>query len=464
MKNFIIPVVLILLSIFLITACGPESPGVNSSVTFSIRTVSNGNPIGGVTLTYGETAVQTGSNGTLSLTIDPADYPDAALPETINITASKKFFVSSSATYTLSEYAASSTITEDLEIAPRIFIPDMMGNTGIGRIVAIDDMSGTNRVELSEIPGYIDSAAEEDETSEKMGRLDAPTAITVDYDNGIIYIFDVESWGGTAWEDDIAVLIRLTDFPSTAADTLAPADVKFFMLGGGDATFTTVHQAVITGADEVLAIIGDGSWDDSNIFRLSGMAADSILVEEAAYSDSTTRMASGLAVLPDSKILYLRTSGANDEEFKTLDNFPDTSSESFFSYNLPSIGDPNYFEMAMRLLVDKTGSWLYTGDLYDDNQNEDPEYDRVARFDLSSTTDNKDRLNYGGPGPGTAEFDDPIPLAVLPDNRLYIIDASNNRLVRLDWTGDGAPTGWSAYTPTGDDAFGFDYFSFYSAC
>ena len=71
-----------------------------------------------------------------------------------------------------------------------------MGNGGIGKIVAIDDMNGTNRVEVAEIPGYADSAVETgDEPPEANGKLDYPSTINVDYDNGVIYIFRCRELG-----------------------------------------------------------------------------------------------------------------------------------------------------------------------------------------------------------------------------------------------------------------------------
>ncbi len=472
------------ISIIILISCAPEEPGDTGeppqAVTFTVNTVTNGRPIGGVNLTYEGISIQTNSAGSLVLTFDPAEYTEGTLPETVTITASKKFFVTSSTTFTLSDYTESSTLAEDIEIAPRIFIPDMMGNLGVGRIVAIDDMSGTNRVDLSEIPGYIDSIAENNEIEAKLGKLDAPTAINVDYDNGIIYIFDVESSGNAAGPSNAAFLIRLTDFPTSTSDTLAAADVKIFgplyisfKSRAAAPSLTAIHQAVITGVDELLTISGN-TYSSVELHKLSGMSTGTITVTEAAADTANnlpTSLAPGLTVLPNGKLLLLHDSiGGANEEFLVLDNFADTDTSDFMTNSSPSPGDVDYFALAFRLLVDLDGRWLYTGDVYNSNwHQEGTEMDRIARFNLSSTAANLDRTNYGSEGSGTAQFNEPVLLAVLPDNRLYIQDAANSRLIRIDWTGSGTASGYSAYKPENnagtadiDESFGFEYF--YNAC
>ena len=476
MKKKSILLAFIVLIVFFYTACenGTAPPGSNTltDITIEVTTISNGNSVEGVSLTYNGETVVTDVDGNYSITIEP-DQISGELPASVTIEASKKFFVDNSKTFTLSEYAGQSTVSEEIEISPRIFIPDMMGNSGVGRIVAIDDMNGTNRVDVSEIPGYIDSGAEVDENENELGKLDGPTAITVDYDTGVIYIFDSESYGGEIYSNDRAYLIRLTDFPETASDSLDASDVQIFELeyAGGDASIRSVHQAVITGADELLVLSGQ-EYSDSFIHKISGMAGGTITIEESAanqYEGVPGSMASGLAVFSDGQLIVLADTPNDPEEVLLLDSFGDDQiPDSLVLSENPSVGDTDYFALALRLLLDSTGRWLYSGDSYNQHWAEDaPEMDRIARFDMESESANFNRENFGSAGSGTNQFDEPLLMAVLPDNRLYVQDVANQRLVRIDWSGTGIASGWTEYKPDDDqstadvdESFGFDYFYF----
>ena len=252
----------------------------------------------------------------------------------------------------------------------------------------------------------------------------------------------------------------------------------------GDFTDTvelsTVHQAVITGEDELLVICSYGDYDDRKIFKLSGMSSGTITITEAPVNEdglsenheNKVMLTNGLAVSQSGKIYYLRSNGFHDIDYiAEMDSFDDIE-QSLFYMGSDYSDTANYLEYGIRLLTNLEGTMLFTADTYDyDPENPygpwpDPsatDYDRIVRLDLSSTATSRGRLNYGTPGSGTSQFQNPIPLAVLPDNRLYIMDAGNNRLVSIDWKND-TPRGWQEYKPTGDESFEFSYFNYYNPC
>ena len=467
MKIKSITLFLLIIAALFFTSCDGDAGGGGdaTAVTLTVTTSANGNPVGGVTLSYNGTEVTTAADGTYSLTVSP-DASTGTLPATISIAYSKKFFVSGTASFQTADYAGQTAVSEVLEIAPRIFIDDMMGNGGIGRIVAVDDMSGTNRVDLSEIPGYAAEDVESSENTGYQGFLDAPTAITVDYENGVIYVFDCESTGNQAYASNDAVLIVLTDFPETSADTISESDVTIIPLqfGGGavaraSSNINAVHQAAVTGTDELLILCGT-EYSESEIYRLSNISSGTPFVEPAAAMSSGLpgSMAAGLAE-SEGKIYLLTDTKYSSEGLYVLDGFDDTAEEELVSLS-------SEFDLAQRLLVDKSGRWLYAGDCDLSNPYTT---DRIVRFDLDSADALLDLEGYGSSGSGTAQFDEPILLAILPDNRLYIKDVANSRLVRVDWSGDSAASAWAAWKPEDDagtadvnEAFDFSYF--YNPC
>ena len=453
-----------------------DPPGTSDEITLEITTVANGYPVGGVTLSYDGSSVVTGADGKYSISIAP-DETSGDLPATVTVEASKKFFVTTTSVFTTADYASRAAYSEVIEIDPRIFLVDKMGNTGKGRVVAIDDMNGTNRVDLYEIPGYLESGAEDDENADELGLLDCPTAITVDYENGIIYIFDIQTDGTPGYSYNYSWLIRLTDFPESAGSSLSASDVEIFELAysdGGDGMIYTeaVHQAIVTGADEVILVSGY-VYDPPVVLRLSGMSTGTISIEEPenGFSGVWTN-GTGLAALPGGELLVLVDRMNADDDFYVFDGWSSAPALwSELAYSDPGWEDADYFALAYRTLIDRTGRWLFVGDIYNSDwfygDAPGPEADRIARFDLESSSSNLDRDNFGSPGSGENQFDEPVLLAVLPDNRLYIKDTGNQRLVRMDLTGSSIAD-WESYKPadnlatTVDESFGFDFF--YNGC
>ena len=147
-----------------------EVPPVEELYDFTVQAVANGNPIPDVEiLVDGESVGFTDGSGELAFTLS-----DSAA---FDLTARKPLFVGNTAAQT-----PAGDPTEDLgqiEILPQIFIP----NNGYDEVVRLDDIAGTNRLNIRAVSGY---------------SFAGPCWVEVDYDNGDVYIWDLDDFYGAS--------------------------------------------------------------------------------------------------------------------------------------------------------------------------------------------------------------------------------------------------------------------------
>jgi hypothetical protein len=389
----------------LIQACETTS---GTTFVVLLRVLTNGNPVHGVLLVIdGEEKGTTDEDGELEIT-----FEDTAVT-TVNLV--KKFFSLTSASID-----PENDTTVVVEMSAQIFVPDF----GNGRVVRIDDMSGTNRSEITSVPGHT---------------FAGPMWVEVDYDNGFIYILDTSDEFSTD-----AHIIQISDFPPTVSGTkvvhLFNDDWNISIPMAFDDYVRGPSQLALTPSGDIL--IAD--MRNQRLVQMNGIDDPSIGTPGMGSFPDTQ----GVATLPNGKILRL-LSDMFQNDLSTMDDIDETGIALFTGSAVLSGPGIDQLDGATRVLVDKAGGHVYisdSGDRFGSSNH------RIARYNVDGTS----RANYGSSGTGVGQFQNPVILAILPDRRLYIMDVENDRLVRIDSFDTGDST-WQEYGPGGAGTFSFDY-------
>jgi hypothetical protein len=348
-------------------------------------------PLAGVSLEIDSAlAAVTNDEGEALLSFD--------LASSKTVVAGKKFFVSNSSGITPS----SDLSVVQISLAPQIFFPDKT-NPGI---IRIDDLSGTNRTEITQVNG---------------SSFWDPIWVTVDYENGRIFVLDRS-------DPDIIFLFD---------------------------EFTESEQPAVVVTPDISGNLFDVSQltlDGNNGFYVAD-SGNSRLV----YFPNTNDLSYGVA---DNLVLSDFTGGvgvlaSGDLVFSLYDDFSQSSNLQITSGIISGIaGDfadvtnpitfntgPNDLKDPSTIIADDT--YIYVSDSGDPSGSYFPYNHRIARY----LQDGKGRENYGGSGSGDNQFDYPVLLAILPDDRLYILDTGNNRIASIPKSEFTAPIDFQEYNP-----------------
>jgi Big-like domain-containing protein len=348
--------------------------------------------------------------------------------ETASIAADKKLFIPTSDP---SIPLDGSSYDAQLEVAPYIFVPDRYGaSTAVPKISRLDAVDA-------------DPATYTTITSVDYGSgptnypLTGPRWVEVDYENGVIYVVDAP--GNTS----ASFLIRMTNFPPAADGSDAEA-----------VSLTDVYgaQQIHGNADGSIVLVDFRfDSDDPNYKqgRLVQIPADLNYASAVfgpwniAHMYGVTRMSSGQ---------YLTIGGdGSGVDALLLDDISDLVAETFGSITYGT-GD-DQMQLPSRAIAPGDGSLVYISDTgIGGYQN-----DRIVRYSSAGAG----FAAYGVNGSSAGQFDRPVILGLLPDNKLYIMDVGNSRLARIDpGVFDGGSADWTESDAAA--SFSFDYWYNYS--
>ena len=377
-------------------------------------------------------------------TTDSAGQLPVSIPSggTVAVGASKTFFMD---TEDPSIPLDGSTYDAQLELAPYVFVSHRPEGGELVRLNSVD-ASPENYEYLSEIyHGEVEPYY-----------LNQPVGVYTDYDNGAIYVLD-GSWVGEPIYSEVTVVIRLTNFPPATDGSEATVSELY-----------TVDPVQFVRYAQQLVVLEDGSvvlydtylyWPgEFRLVRLpQSLDFSSAQIGTVFPGPNPPEYdAMGLSQLPDGS--FLVTGGDHSTIFAvTLDGVDDTTTQDFgtFTYGTGT----NNLAYPTRSALSQDGTYVYISDTGyrfsvtpppDDNS-------RIVRVD----TNGSGFTSYGGPGTGTGRFDNPVILGLLPDNRLYIMDVGNSRLVRINpGVFDGGSAEWTQSDASAN--FTFDYWYNYS--
>ncbi|MBT3275356.1 MAG: hypothetical protein HN368_19530 [Spirochaetales bacterium] len=362
---------------------------------------SNNNPQANVNLNVdGADYGGSGNDGVISLSFDTVGA--------VNIGLSREFFTSVN--------YAGITPQEDLnplplalEISPQIFFPDPGG----GGVIRVDDMTGANPVAINSINGTA---------------FVAPHWVEVDYENGWIYVIDNNEAGNAGSVTDL--LFRFDEFTELEQNAqILTLDITTM---GTDIPYAS--QIALTDSSGLYLAHQDGStlFYFPNVEDFSTYITDSLII---------TPYVAGLTVSGAGDVIWsVAQTNVSDSNIQKSSTIMDNSAVLNFTGAVITQGSAiNELTGPTRLFTDS--NYLYISDTGDSINAVDPFYNhRIVRYDLAGTNP----VSYGAVGSGIGQFDFPVLMGLLPDNKLYILDMGNDRIVCIDADSfDG--TGWEEF-------------------
>ncbi|MFW6312624.1 MAG: hypothetical protein ACOC2N_01920 [Spirochaetota bacterium] len=398
----------------LLSGCSGQQPALATVVA-----TSNGNPLSGVEISIDDVAVgTTAADGTITTDV-PTDTPTT-------IAASKKFFVTPEVR-SVSIEVAEATIEINLE--PYVFVPDF-GNNRIVRMPSVDS-AVSEYEEVTSIP-YVDGALE-------THALRGPVSLHTDYDNGFIYIVDAPD------VDSAGVLLRLSDFPPAPDGSSA---VAAFMTGPTtDDEVRGAQQPLVLSDGTVILVDYRAECCDDNFFSSRLVSIPPHLDYSGATKGPwfTLTYLYGVTRLPDGTLLVVGGS-AFDLDLFVLDDVSDADPAAFGNFTMGSGTDQ--LVLPTRPVLAGDGA-VYIGDTgFEAGSTTNS---RIVRVDTSGDG----FVSYGSQGSGRDQFANPVILGILPDNRLYIMDVNNERLVRVDLSAFDGVSNWAESSDQAE--FEFEY-------
>lgn len=387
-----------------------------------------------VTVSSGE-----GPLSTASASLDGSEFTadtsgvlqaSGALEEGGTLTVAAPFFVP--ATIDISDATLVGGVYDaSVELSPYIFVPDF-GNNRVVRLPAVD----------------APAAAFESITSVVHGggtyNLQGPIYVQADYQNGVLYVLDGPGTSGEIANNGNGPtgpqsVLRLADFPP-AAD-------------GSDADYVSLVNALGTGTDlesaQQLAVQSDGSVILANLFngRLVRIPQTFSAAGISTSTDTFQDDALGIVTQSNGSIIVAGGRSINTPDAEVFSAFDATATAFTAQLSPNSVINPS------RMAVDASDRVYIAGSGDPDGGEPDG---RIFRF----TSDGSSLVSYGSydtdGSEGAGEFDQPLVLGILPDQRLYIVDANDDRLVSIDLgVFDGGSAGWQESAADAGFDFGF---------
>ena len=382
-------------------------------------TTTGGQLVAGARITVAGSYVGT-TNGAGQL---PVSWPSGG---SAAVAATKKFFLPTSDP---SIPLDGTSYDAQLEVSPYIFVPTVpvVAAPSIIRLDAVDAAPAS----------FVSIMSVNHGAGPATYTLAGPRWIEVDYRNGAIYIVDA------ATSVAAATLIKLTNYPP-AADGSEAQVVGLTAVSG--------TQQMHLNTDGSLVLV-DFRFTAPNLLngRLVQLPADLNYTAavfgpwNSAFMYGVTRIASGQ---------YLTIGGdASVVDALLFDDVSDLVPDTFgtSAYGMGA----NQMQLPSRVISPAGSSVVYVSDTGEDLSSY--HNDRIVRYNSNGTG----FAAYGSGGSTEGLFVNPVLLGVLPDNRLYIMDVGNNRLVRINpAVFDGGAADW-----TESDAlatFNFTYWYHYS--
>jgi len=318
-----------------------------------------------------------------------------------------------------------STYDVQFTLDPYIYVPDFT-NDRIVRMSSVDAVPATFTV----INDFQYGAGPATHT------LVGPMWIEVDYDAGIIYGIDAP--------DNVTqgTFFKLTGYPP-AADGSEAARVP---LNVGNDVFGTNQFHVMDDGSVILIDFRFGILDG----RLVQLPAD-LDFANAVFGPWHSKRIYGLAALPSGRFL---TFGGDISSLDalTLDPF-DAAIPGTFGTVTEGSGN-NQLTLPSRAIASADGGFVYISDTGGGGGGSNG---RIVRYNSDGTG----FVSYGVAGTGDGQFFYPEILGILPDNKLYVMDVNNSRVVRIDpGVFDGGAADWAKSDVAA--GFSFDYWFFYS--
>lgn len=330
----------------------------------------------------------------------------------------------------------------ELNMLPYIFVPDFNPDNGgpkVYRITSVD----ADPVTFDSITSVEHGAGPTTYT------LTGPRWIEVDYNNGAIYITDASA------ENAPVTLVRLADFPPAAdgsealvVDTSGPNELygtQQFVVQQ-DGTLVVPHYESFTLGDSFIVEVPP---------NLDFASAQIGTLFNSGYFY-------GLDQLPSGEILIVGgTVSLGTTSLAKLDDVSDTTLTDFVTDGTVDRGSSaNQFYIPTRIAVDPDGDHVYISDTGDRGNAINYNNSRIVRYNTDGSS-GTEFTPYGTRGTGTDQFFNPVILGLLPDNKLYIMDVNNARLVRIDpGVFDGGSSEWAESDALAN--FEFEYWYNYS--
>jgi len=413
----------------------------------------------------GEAIGTTAEDGTISYS--------TSTTTALNVGVAKKFFVKQTYASAIDPLNDDGTVL-DLELPPYVFVAD----TNNDRILRFSGMTDDAPVSVSGIGSSYYTFRQ-------------PSALTVDYDNGYLYVSDDFSSGSGP------ILIRISEFPDENGEEIPPEATRFLT----DTAPTIGPTAIDWGQTTQPYVFSQLSVsnDGRGIYAVDPNETSDALSKLAYFDEAGSRWG-GIVYQPDS-------SSVNEPAFRGIAQLPDGKIVYVYAGGIPTVdpvayiaiaddissinaGDPTAFAATIDLYgssegqltypttihVSADGSAVYVSDTgqYLGGSGVGGNH-RIVRFNSDGTYD-AGSYGYGSPyvedGPGdtpqAGEFYYPVIIGVLPDNRIYIMNnlglyeggqtTYDDTLVRID---DIDGNGWSEISGWGaGETFNFEYYDY----